>query len=85
MEEAHGLHPRCQCVFKYKSGERSHIVYIGTTGKGGRRPATSASEKASEAFYELRGVKEIRVHIATCKGRKRVKTWEHLAMRVSLC
>ncbi|MGH9684562.1 MAG: hypothetical protein ACRD4S_13245 [Candidatus Acidiferrales bacterium] len=64
--------------FKYKSGERSYIIYIGTTGKGGRRPATSASDKASEAFYELRGVKEIRVHIATCKGRKRIKTWEHL-------
>ena len=47
--------------FKYKSGERSHIVYIGTTGKGGRRPATSASEKASEAFYELRGVKVYRL------------------------
>jgi hypothetical protein len=64
--------------FKYKSGERSHIIYIGTTGKGGRRPATSASDKASEAFYDLRGLKEIRVHLATCKGRKRVKTWEHL-------
>ncbi len=64
--------------FKYKSGARSHIIYIGTTGKGGRRPATSATDKASEAFYELRGVKEIRVHIATCKGRKRVKTWENL-------
>jgi hypothetical protein len=64
--------------FKYESGERSHIIYIGTTGKGGRRPATSAMDKASEAFYELRGVKEIKVHIATCKGRKAVRTWEHL-------
>ena len=33
--------------FKYDSGERSHIIYIGTTGKGGRRPATSAIDKAS--------------------------------------
>jgi len=24
--------------FKYDSGARSHIIYIGTTGKGGRRP-----------------------------------------------
>jgi hypothetical protein len=64
--------------FKYHSGARSHIVYIGTTGKGGRRPATSAIDKASAAFYELRGVKEIRVHIATSKARKAVRTWEHL-------
>jgi hypothetical protein len=64
--------------FKYDSGARSHIIYIGTTGKGGRRPATSAIDKASDAFYELRGVKEIRVHIATCKARKAVRTWEHL-------
>ena len=64
--------------FKYDSGERSHIIYIGTTGKGGRRPATSAIDKASEAFGELRGVKEIKVHIATCKGRRAVRTWEHL-------
>lgn len=64
--------------FKYESGRRSHIIYIGTTGKGGHRPATSAIDKASEAFTELRGVKEIRVHIATCKGRKAVATWEHL-------
>lgn len=64
--------------FKYDSGERSHIIYIGTTGHGGRRPATSAIDKASEAFSELRGVKEIRVHIATCRGRKAVRTWEHL-------
>jgi hypothetical protein len=64
--------------FKYDSGRRSHIIYIGTTGKGGNRPATSAIEKASEAFSELHGVKEIKVHIATTKGRKAMKTWEHL-------
>jgi hypothetical protein len=64
--------------FKYKSGRRSHIIYIGTTSQGGNRPATSAIEKASEAFSELRGVKEIRVHIASCKGRKAVRTWVHL-------
>ncbi|MGH9756455.1 MAG: hypothetical protein ACRD4M_01855 [Candidatus Acidiferrales bacterium] len=65
-------------AFEYKSGRRSHVIYIGTTGKGGNRPATSAIEKASEAFNELRGVKEIKVHIATTKGRKAVRTWEHL-------
>jgi hypothetical protein len=64
--------------YKYNSGRRSHIIYIGTTGKGAHRPATSAVDKASEAFSELRGVKEIRVHIASCRGRKAMKTWEHL-------
>jgi hypothetical protein len=64
--------------FKHLSGKRSHIVYIGTTGKGGNRPATSAIEKASEAFSELHGVKEIKVHIASCRGRKAMKTWQHL-------
>ena|SRR5579862_7571966 len=64
--------------FKYKSGRSSQIIYIGTTGKGGNRPAVSAIQKANEAFGELRGVKEIRVHIATCKGRKAMRTWEHL-------
>jgi hypothetical protein len=65
-------------AFKHKSGRRSYIIYIGTTGKGGTRPATSAIEKASEAFSELHGVKEMKVHIATCKGRKALRTWEHL-------
>jgi hypothetical protein len=45
--------------------------------RGTRRPATSAVDKASEAF-SLRGVKEIKVYIATCGGRKAVKTWLHL-------
>ena len=35
-------------------------------------------EKASDAFSELRGVKRIEVHLATCRGRRRMKTWEHL-------
>jgi len=64
--------------YKYLSGKRSRIVYIGTTGKGARRPATSAVDKASEAFSELHGVRQIEVHIATCRGRKRMRTWEHL-------
>ena len=63
---------------KYASGKRSYIIYIGTTGKGASRPAASAVHKASEAFHDLRGVKRIGVHIATCRGRKRMRTWEHL-------
>ncbi len=38
----------------------------------------TARDKASQAFSELRGVKKIEVHIATCPGRKRMKTWKHL-------
>lgn len=33
-------------IFKYPSGDRTHILYIGTTRKGARRPAASAVEKA---------------------------------------
>lgn len=65
-------------AYKYNSGRRSHIIYIGTTGKGVRRPAASAVDKASEAFGELRGVREINVHVATCRGRRAMRTWEHL-------
>lgn len=65
-------------AYKYPNGRRSRIVYIGTTGKGARRPATSAVDKASEAFSELHGIKRIELHIATCPGRKRLRTWEHL-------
>lgn len=64
--------------YTYKSGRRSRIIYIGTTGKGAVRPANSAVSKASQAFGKLRGVKTIEVHIATCRGRKRMKTWQHL-------
>jgi hypothetical protein len=65
-------------AYKYPNGRRrSRIIYIGTTGQGVGRPATSAVNKASEAF-ELRGVKSIDVHIVTCGGRKAVKTWLHL-------
>jgi hypothetical protein len=48
------------------------------TEKGSRRPAASAVDKASEAFSDLHGVKEIEVHIVTCRGRKRMRTWEYL-------
>jgi hypothetical protein len=62
---------------KYPNG-RSRIIYIGTTGKGTRRPATSAVDKASEAFGELRGVREIEAYIVTSGTRRAVRTWEHL-------
>ncbi len=64
--------------FRYRSGRRSRIVYIGTTGGGAQRPATSAADKASQAFAELHGVRRLHVHIATCPGRRRVRTWEEL-------
>lgn len=63
---------------KYRSGLRSRIVYIGTTGKGVNRPAASAVNKASEAFGTLYGVKTIEAHIATCTAKKAVKTWKLL-------
>ncbi len=66
-------------AFKYSNGRRrSRIIYIGTTGKGARRPATSAVDKSSEAFNDLRGVRKIEVHIASCGGRQAVQTWKHL-------
>lgn len=64
--------------FKYLNGRRTQIIYIGTTGTGARRPATSAVDKASEAFASLRGVRQIDVHIVTCRGRQAVQTWKHL-------
>jgi hypothetical protein len=63
---------------KYKSGFRSRIVYIGTTGKGAIRPAASAVNKANQAFGKLHGVKTIEAHITTCSGRKALKTWKLL-------
>ena len=62
---------------KYRNG-RSRILYIGTTKKGGNRPAASAVNKASEAFYKLHGVKTIDVHVVTCAPRKAMQTWKRL-------
>jgi len=63
--------------FRYKNG-RSRVLYIGTTKKGGNRPAASAVNKASEVFYKLRGVKTIDVHIVTCAPRRAMQTWKRL-------
>ena len=63
---------------KYKNG-RSRILYIGTTKNGADRPAASAVNKASDAFYKLRGVKTIDVYIVTCAPRKAMQqTWKKL-------
>lgn len=62
---------------KYTNG-RSRIVYIGTTKKGAGRPATSAVDKASEAFKKLHGVKTIEVYIVTCSRRKAMASWKYL-------
>jgi hypothetical protein len=64
-------------AYKYKNG-RSRIVYIGTTAQGAGRPATSAVDKASEAFANLHGVKTIEVHIVTCSRRKATQSWKEL-------
>lgn len=63
----------------YKKGS-SRVVYIGETGKGKemRRPARSASWKASEAFGRLHGVSRIDVHFISFRGKQRVRTWELL-------
>src|SRR2546427_3317268 len=64
--------------YKYRSGRRSRIIYIGTTGKGGSRPASSAVGKANQVFYKLHGVRTIGVHLVTCAGRQATPTWKHL-------
>jgi len=66
--------------YKTDAGFRSRILYIGTTAKGGGRPAASAVNKASQVFYKDRGrgVKRIEVYIVTCAGRQATKTWRHL-------
>jgi hypothetical protein len=65
-------------TFKYQSGRRSHILYIGTTARGARRPATSAVSKAMAIFGEVRGVKQIGVYLLNSESRPNVKTWQKL-------
>jgi hypothetical protein len=64
--------------YKYRSGRRSNIIYIGTTGMGAGRPAASAVNKASQVFYKLHGVRTIEVYVVTSAGRKAMPTWKHL-------
>jgi hypothetical protein len=64
--------------FKYRSGRRSHVLYIGTTKKGARRPAASAVEKALDVFGEFRGLKQLGVYVLNCDCRRNVRTWKDL-------
>lgn len=64
--------------FKYPSGRRTYVLYIGTTGKGARRPAASAVEKAMAIFGDVRGVKQIGVYLLNSGSRRNVRTWEKL-------
>lgn len=64
--------------FKYRSGRRTHILYIGTTGKGAKRPATSAVAKAMATFSEVRGVKQIGVYLLNTASRRNVRSWQKL-------
>jgi hypothetical protein len=65
-------------TFKYPSGKRTHVLYIGTTGKGAKRPAFSAVEKAMSVFGDIRGVKQIGVYLLNSGARRNVKTWQKL-------
>jgi hypothetical protein len=58
---------------RYPSG-RSRIIYIGTTGKGVHRVASSMSHKAIE-FLVNRGVKSLDVHVVTCLPRPGIRAW----------
>lgn len=62
--------------FRYPHG-RSRIAYIGTTKRGARRIAASAASKA-DAMLALRGVKELRFYVVSCRSRQGVRTWHRL-------
>ena len=61
---------------KYE-GERSRVVYIGTTKKGASRVARSVAARA-ESILSLHGVREFHARIVTCKPRQGVKMWRVL-------
>ena len=78
MEETHGLHSRCQRLVQVRQ-RRSVAHHLHRHDrKGGSTSGDIGDRQGERRTYELRGVKEIRVHIATCKARKAVRTWEHL-------
>lgn len=64
--------------FKYPSGRKTHVLYIGTTKKGAKRPAASAVEKAMAMFGDVRGLKQIGIYLLNSESRRNVKTWEKL-------
>jgi len=61
---------------KYRDG-RSRIVYIGTTGKGIDRIATSVAHRGQRVLWK-RGLRKLDVHIVSCTGTSGMKSWEHL-------
>lgn len=65
---------QAQKPWRYRGGERSRVVYIGTTRKGVTRIAQSAAAKAKEVL-KLHGVRKFEVWILTCAPRRNVKTW----------
>jgi len=64
-------------AIKYLNG-RSRVIYIGTTKRGERRPASSAASKSIQAFAELRGVKWTEVHLLSSERRPNTETWRLL-------
>jgi len=51
---------------------RSRILYIGTTGTGVKRMASSAAYRAEEIFA-TRGVRRLHVFAITCTGKRGLK------------
>lgn len=64
-------------ALSYPNGEKSRIVYIGTTQNGAHRMAASAAIKALD-MLGLHGVKQLEFFSITCKSRQNVKTWRKL-------
>lgn len=67
---------------KYKHGS-SRIAYIGTTGAGASRIASSAAKRATQ-LLALHGVMELEFFVVTCVARQRVKTWQKLEVGLIL-
>jgi len=65
--------PRAQ---KYPNG-RSRVIYIGTTGAGVHRLASSMASKAL-AFLSDWGVKFLEVYAVTCPPRPGLDSWKRL-------
>lgn len=57
--------------------KRSRIIYIGTTGTGVHRVASSMSYKAID-FLAQRGVSRLDVYLISCPPRPGLRSWLHL-------
>ncbi len=72
-------------------GKYSRIIYIGTTGKGVRRIASSASGRIEDAIDEIHGLKRIDVFVVWARSRKGrythngVKFWQILERALLMC